>query len=334
VEELPIWLKECVEPSALAGIGLGRLANFPSVIDGSKMASRPMGEALTVPTFSGVEIFECVQNTVNICPAGANTAIPGNAALTVPDITAVTYATNGAASGTIIAPVNGVGYPAFITSDAENWNLAATDGILSVRINGQLFTANVGVGAATTAEAAIAAILAAGWPCMVVGVINAGAIDRIRISALGNFGVSTTMQAIVTAGTAGAVIFAAETGALRFGAGGVLNDMRSALAVNGAQLAGIKVGHRILPGSITLSATLAGAIADSMTDNRAGVLSNLLGTSVGTIVYATGVVRATWQANASGSAVNASFQALWPVDMYKPVRVNEHNGGEFAIRLL
>jgi hypothetical protein len=298
------------------------------------MSTRAMGEALVTPAFSGIELFECVPNRTNICPAGASTAIPGAAALTLPDITNVNYATAGAASGTIITPVNGVGYPAFITSDVENLNLAATDGVLSVRINGVLHTAAVGVGAATTAEVLIAAILAAGWPCMVVGVINGGAIDRIRLSALGNFGRSTTMQADVTAGTAGAVIFATETGVLRFGAGGVLNDMRSALALNGAQLAGIKVGHRILPGSVTLTATLAGPIADSMTDNRLGVLSNLLGTSVGTIVYATGIIRATWQANASGSAVNAAYKALWPVDLYKPARVNEHNGGEYAIRLL
>jgi hypothetical protein len=336
LEELPIWLKESVEPAALAGIGLGRLANFPSVIDGSKMAVRPMGEALQVPAFAGVEIFECIPNTQVVgIGSGASAAIPGAAALTIGDITNLNYATAGAASGTVGVPVNGLGYPAFLTSDAENYNLAATDGILSVRINGVLYTANVGVGGATTAEQVITAILAAGWPCGVSGVIVGGAIIHVRLSALACGGSSTTMQAVVTAGTAGAVIFAVETGALRFGYNGPLNDMRLGLAANGAQMPGIKVGHRVLPGSVTLTTTIAGPLADSATDNRAGILSNLAGTSLGTVNYVTGAVVMAWAGNVVNlTAVTARFRSLWPVDLFRPVRVNEHNGGQFAIRLL
>lgn len=335
IDELPVWLKESVEPAALAGIGLGRLANFPSVIDGSKMAVRPLGEVLQVPAFTGVELYECVPNSqVLATGTAAGLLLPGGAALTVGDVSDNTYATNTAASGGVIVPINGVGYPAFITSNQENFNLAAANGVLTVSINGVPYAAAPGAGAATTAEQVIAAIMAANWPCRVVGVIVAGAIDRVRLQALAVMGSSSTMQADVAAGTCGAVIFAAETGALRTGYGGPLNDMRNASALNGAQMPGIKVGHRILPGSVSVTTVIAGALVRTMTDNRLGVMSDILGTSVGTVVYATGAVTCTWAGNVAANPVTARFKSLWPVDLYKPVRVNEHNGGEFAIRLL
>jgi hypothetical protein len=335
LEEISIWLKSAAEPTALAGIGLGRLANYPAVLNGSKMSTRAMGEALVVPAFVGAELFEVVRQTQIIgIGTAASAAMPGVAALTQGVPAMDNYATAGAASGTVCTPINGVGYPAFITSNAENYNLAATDGVLSVVINGVTFTAAVGLGTATTAEAVLAAIHAANWPCRAVGIASvADGIDQVRLLAL-NPGRSSTMQAVVTAGTAGAVIFAAETGVVRFGWGGPLNDLRLGTAALGREVPGVKPQRRILPGSLVVTTTTAGG-ADSMTDNRLGVLSNLAGTSVGTIVYATGAITCTWAANvAAATNILARFGALIPLELSAPVRVNTHNGGEYAIRLL
>lgn len=333
LEELPRFLKEAVEPSALAGLGMGRLANFPSVIDGSKMGVKPLGEAYSTPSFSGVELFECVPNT-QIVGIGDNATLAfGAAALTIGDITAAGYATAGAASGTDCVPQGGVPYPAFITSDAENYNLAATDGVLSAVINGVTHTAAVGTGAATTAEQVIAAIRLANWPCQVVGVINTGAITQVRLLAL-NPGRSSTMQAVTTAGTAGAVIWATETNAVRYGWGGPLNDVRHATASHGREVPGIKPQRRVLPGSVDVSTTLTAAGAVSMVDDRAGVLADALGTSVGTINYATGALTMTFVGNvANATNIVANYKSLWPINLHEEVRVPEGQNLDLAIRL-
>lgn len=345
IDSLPMWLKESVEPTALAGLGLGRLANFPAVLDGSRMAFRPMGEALQTPTFVGCELFKVVRNTLQVgIGNAAATIIPGNVALAVPDPSVANYAVAGAAgapvlSGSVVVPNNGVGYPAQMYSNLENYNLAATTGVLTVNINGVNYTAAVGVGAATTAEAVIAAIQTANWPCRVTAVINAGAIDGFRLTTLDS-GAASFMAPGAGAGDAAAVIFAAEivlAAGARRGWGGPLNDGRAAsAAARKAQIPGARSQWRILPGSVTLRVNTAlGVLVDTVTDNRAGVLSNLAGTSLGTIAYATGATVCTWAAAPAALAlVTARFGALEPVDLAEPVRVSEINGGEFAIRLL
>jgi len=335
LDELSRWAKEAVEPAALAGIGLGRLANFPTIIDGRKNEVRALGEALVDPAYNGVELFECVPNTLTI-GIGSGAVSNFNAAALTQGVAAIAnYATAGAASGTVGTPPNCLAYPAFITSDAENYNLAATDGILTITINGVAHAVTVGVGAATTADQVVTALQAANLPAQVIPLASgAGAIDSFRVLAL-NPGRASTMQATVTAGTAGAVIFATETGALRFGYGPRLNDARMATAaIMGPNAwAGVKPQRRILPGSITLSH--ASAAADSMTDDRAGVLSNLAGTSVGTVTYATGEVTHNWAANVdNGVPVLARFRALWPVSLHEEVRLPERGVTQMAIRLL
>jgi hypothetical protein len=338
LDDLSAMLKESVEPSTLAGLGLGRLANFPAVIDGSQMGTKPLGEAYSTPAFSGVELFDVIHNSVQFAIGDGATAAFGAAALTIGDPAQDNYATAGAASGTDAAPQGAVGYPAFITSDTEAYNLAATDGILSVRINGVLFTASVGVGAATSAETVLAAIHAANWPCRAVGVASgADAIDQVRLLAL-NSGRASTMQAVITAGTAGAVIFATETGALRFGWGNPLNDVRNASQALGAQVPGVKAQRRVLPGSVVAS-TLIAAATVSMSDNRAGVLASVPAGHVGTIAYPTGVLTMTWGANVDNlAAITVGYKSLVPVDLFRPVRTpaTERPGTvlEMAIRLL
>lgn len=333
LDDLSMMLKEAVEPSTLAGIGLGRLANFPAVIDGSQMGTKPLGEAYSTPSFVGVDLFDVIHNSVQFAIGDGATAAFGAAALTVGDPTASTYANGGVASGTDAAPQGAIGYPAFLTSDAENYNLSTSDGILTVKINGVTYTASVGVGAATTAEQVLAAITAANWPCRSLALAG---ITTIRLLAL-NSGRASTMQAVVTAGTAGAVIFATETGALRYGWGNPLNDVRNASVALGAQLAGVKTQRLILPGSV-IASTLISTAAVSMSDNRLGVLASVPAAHVGTVNYSTGALTMTWGSNVDNlAAINVGFKALVPVDLYRPVRTpaTERAGTvvEMAIRL-
>jgi hypothetical protein len=39
LEEVSVWLKAAAEPNALAGLGLGRLANYPAILNGSRRLS-------------------------------------------------------------------------------------------------------------------------------------------------------------------------------------------------------------------------------------------------------------------------------------------------------
>jgi hypothetical protein len=342
LDELSRWAKEGVEPAALAGIGLGRLANFPTIIDGRKNEVRALGEALVDPAYNGIELFECVPNTLTIGIGSAAVSNFNNAALTQGDPALANYATAGAASGTVGTPVNCLAYPAFITTDVENWNLSgaalvAGGSVLTITVNGAAYAIPVGAGAATTTEQLAAFINAANVPVRCVSIATgAGATDQLRIMTL-NAGRAATISADTGADDCGSVIFATETNAVRYGYGAILNDARMATAANMGvnSWAGIKPQRRILPGSITLSTTLAAAAADSMTDDRGGVLSNLAGTSVGTVNYTTGLVTHNWAANvAAATDVVARFRALWPVNLHEEVSLPESGATQMAIRLL
>ena len=345
LDELPRWLKESVEPTALAGLGLGRMANFSAIIDGAKMGTKPLGEAYSTPTFAGVEIFECVPNTlvVGIGNAAA-TIIPGNVALTIGDPSAPGYAVAGVSgasvlSGSVVVPNHGTSYPAQVLSEVEAYNLSgaalvAGGSIVTVSINGAPFTAAVGAGAATTAETVIAAIQAANWPCRITAVINGGAIDSFRLTTL-DTGAASSLTLDGGADDCGSVLFASEiilAAGRRIGWGGPLNDARNMTAALGAPVPGVRPQRRILPGSVTLTTTTAVGVTVA-TDDRAGVLSDILGTSLGTINYTTGATVMTWIAAPAALAnVVATFKSLWPINLHDEVRCPE-TGMEIAIRL-
>jgi hypothetical protein len=327
LDELSRWAKEAVEPTALAGIGLGRLANFPTIIDGRKNEVRALGEALVDPAYSGVELFECVPQSTVFATGDAAALTFGQTALTQPILATANY---GTAAGTthsdaVLAPVGGQS-PAYVLSDTgvANFNLGATDGILTVIVNGTTFTVNVGTGAATTLANIVAAMTTSGIP-VITTLHNTNFILLSTVLP----GVTQSINVVNTAGTAGAVLFATNGGALRSGNGSAIGDM----SLTQSTTAGNKVQRRILPGSVQIDATVAG-VANQMTDDRAGVLADLAAAHAGTINYATGAITLTYTAAPAAAAINASWRALIPVELHREVRLPERTVTQMAIRLL
>jgi hypothetical protein len=327
-DEASRWLREAVEPAALAGLGLGRVANFPSYLDGSKMGVRPLGEAYSTPNFSGIELSEVIQNSAVLATGdGADLTIGGDA-LTVADRTHANYYNTTTDPDDAVAPV-GASAPAFLqtVADAGGINLAAVAGTIQIIVNGTTYTVNVGTATATTAEIIRTAVEASGAP--VNCAIEGG--DTCRIFTLNN-GVTASIS-VVTSATAlllftGAAQSSQVTTVYR-GDNGPLGDVANADVVNG-----VKVQRRILPGSVTVTATV-GAVGVTMTDNRAGVLVDPLGVDAGTINYVTGAITLTY-AVAPDNATNvlASWKVLKPVAFGDEVRVPEDFPLEMAIRLL
>ena len=326
LEEIPRWLKEAVEPGPgaafinLKGLGKGILANYPTHLDGSKRESNAIGGSAPIQPFSGADWFEVVNNTSQIGTGDAAETDFGQEVLTQGDPSADDYANTGS-DGLAVPVPQGAQTPAFVLSSAGNFNLSATDGLLTIIVNGASFTVNVGVGAATTPEAVVAAIVAAGVP-VAAYVNDPGVGDEVLLLTLG-VGASQTIQVSRPAGSAGATIFPAAAATARTGNGGPLNDNR-------ASSTGLKSQRRVLPTSVVVTTTIASATV-TLTDDGAGVLDDGTGTHTGTIDYVTGAVNIDYgTAPDNGAAVTASYKVLSPLNLTDPVRV-PRTGKEVAV---
>lgn len=304
LEEVPRWLKASVEPVALKGLGLGKLANFPSFLAGED-----------IPNFEGVSIWKVVHNTAVLATGDGADVTFGNDVLTQPDRTHADYYNTSTDPDDAVAPV-GASAPAFLQSIADGGgiNLAAVAGVIELIVNGTTYSVNVGVATATTAEIIRTAVHAANVPVDVA--IEAG--DTIRLLTL-NDGIGSTIS-VVTSATAlliftGAAQSSQVTTVYR-GDNGPLNVTDNTEVVSGG-----KPQRRILPGSVTVTATV-GAATVTMSDNGAGVLVDLLGVDAGTIAYATGIITLTYAvAPDNATSVTAQWKVLKVLDLTLPARI-------------
>jgi hypothetical protein len=321
LDEIPRWLKEAVEPSVLKGLGLGRLVNFPSFLDGVGLSSNPIGQAPTIGTFAGVSVYRVVPQTATVAEAVVTTF--GSVALTENDRTHADYFNTTTDPDDPPAPV-GAQAPAFLQTvvDAAGLNLSATTGVLTFRVNGVLYTVTGLTGTTTLAEDIRDAIADAGVPVDLQ--VEGG--DTLRIFAPGN-GVTANIEAVVVAGDVGTTLFtgagqSSQPNVLYQGKGGPLGVMDNLEVVGG-----FKPQRRILPLSVTVAVD-----AITMTDDGAGALSDVGGTNTGTIAYATGALAVTL-AGASTAAPVATWKALKALPLHEPVRVPASQRLEIAIGL-
>jgi hypothetical protein len=317
LEEIPRWLKESVEPIALKGLGLGRLANYPGFLSGEQITS-----------FAGVNIWHVVPQTAILAVGDGAVTDIGQEALTVGDRAHANYFNTTTDPDDPVAP-RGASSPAFlqtISDGAGDFALTATTGILTLRINGTLFTIT-GLIDETSTEL-VARLNAFGIPADIVD----GATNTVvRIFAHGN-GITSNIEAVTVAGDAGTVLFtgagaSSQPNVQYKGTNGPLGVMDNTEVVNSG-----KPQRRILPGSVSVAATI-GAAAVTVTDNSAGVLDDGTATHTGTINYATGAIDIDY-GTAPDNATNvvASWKVLKALDLTKPVRVPA-TGMEVAIQL-
>lgn len=330
LDEVPRWLKEAVEkdgseagsPIDLKGLGLGILANYPVFLDGRGRESNAIGNNAPIQTFNGVDILEVRKYTVELSLGDGSETDFGQEALTQPDKSLNDFANTGSDGSAPPAPRGGqVG--AFIVSDADTHNLSATDGILTIIVNGVSFAVTVGTGAAVTAEALVASINAAGVP--VDAVANDIAGDGLLLLITLAPGAAQTIQVDTTAGTAGAVIFAAAGNAVHVGKNGPLNAVETSSD-------GLRPQRRILPGTITVTA--GGVIlTDTLSSGNLGTLSSAQDASSGSINYLTGAIDIDFiTAPANTVPVTATFKAMTPLVLSEQVRI-PRGGKELAILL-
>ena len=320
-DEISRWLKEAVEPSALKGIGLGRLVNYPSFLDGNGLSSNPIGQAPAIGTFAGVAAWRVVPQTAII--SGTVVTTFGNAVLTEDDRTHANFFNTTTDPDDPPVPTGASG-PAFLQTiaDGAGINLAGTSGVLTIRVNGTLYTVTGIDGGTETAESIRDAILAAGVP---VDAQVEGA-DTLRLFAPGR-GVTSNIEAVAVSGDVATTLFtgssqSSQPNVLYKGVGGPLGVMDN-LEVVGAS----KPQRRILPLSVTVSVD-----AITMTDDGAGVISDVGGTNTGTIDYDTGVITVTL-AGASTGAATATWKALKALPLHEPVRVPGNQQMEVALSL-
>jgi hypothetical protein len=329
LDEIPRWLKESVEPAVLKGLGLGRLVNFPSFLDGRGLSSNPIGQAPVIGTFNGVEVTRVVPQTAVLTLGDGAVTDFGGEALTTADRTHANYFNTTTDPDDPVAPRGATG-PAFLQTlaDGGGFDLHLTSGILTLRVNGVLFTVTGLTGTTETAELIRDAITAAGVPvdCQVEGG------DTLRIFAPGN-GVTANIEAVAVAGDVATALFtgasqSSQPNVLYTGTNGPLGVMDNLEVVGG-----VKPQKRILPGSVVVTATV-GAATVTITDDGAGVLSDVGGTNTGTINYATGAIDLNY-ATAPDNATNVTvtWKALKELKLHEPVRVPS-SGMELALRLL
>lgn len=326
LNEVSRWLKEAVEPTSpidLKGLGLGILANYPTLLHGRGRTSNAIGNNAPVANFNGVDLFKVVQHTLTIGVGDAAELDFGNEALTIGDPAANNYGNVGSDGLAVPVPA-GAATPAFVLSNADGggFNLAATSGVLTINVDGVSYAVTVGTGTSVSAEAIVAAILDAAVPVMAHH--NApGAGDEVLVTGVG-IGASHTLQIDRSAGSAGAVIFPAAAATLRQGKGGPLNSLE---AVSQAP----RLQRRILPGSISVVAGAVTGVDATITTGSTGVIAGA-GVS-GTINYASGVIDLDYVAAPGAAApVNATFKALVPLDLHAQVKV-PRGGLEVALIL-
>jgi hypothetical protein len=320
--ELPQILLEAATRRGLTNDGYGVLANFPAFVDGRKTQSRPIGENLSTAQPASVSLFKAVSQTaVFQLGDGAVTAWL-DAALTQPILATAAYGIAGATthSDDTLAPRGGRS-PAFVSSDTgvANFNLGATDGILTVIVNGTTFTVTVGTGAATTLANIVAAMTTSGIP-VITTLHNTNFILLSTPAA----GISQTLEVVNTAGTAGAVLFATNGGAQRSGNGSPIGQMDNSDVVQG-----MKPQRRILPGSMSLATTMAAEVVTSVDTHTAGGNTGVIAgsnaaataTVAGTVNYVTGNVEFDTVGDApdNATAVNLTYKALIPIDLAEEV---------------
>lgn len=316
LDELSRWLREGVESTALKGLGRGRVANYPGNITGEQLDD-----------FAGVTIYQVVPQTVVLATGDGSAVAIGNEALTDGDRASANYFNTTTDPDDAVAPV-GASAPAFlqtISDGAGDFALSATSGILTLRINGELFTVT-GLVDETSTEL-VARLNAFGLPADIVD----GAVNTVvRIFAPGN-GVTSNIEAVTVAGDAGTVLFtgagaSSQPNVLYTGTNGPLGVMDNTEATNGT-----KPQRRLLPGSLTLTTTISSATSTATAD-AAGVITGADITS-GSVDHATGVITTTWStAPDNAAAVTASYKALRPLNLTDPARIPP-GGMELALLL-
>lgn len=322
LDELSGFAHEAAEPTSLAGIGLGRLANFSAIVDGAKMGTKPLGETYSTPAYTGVNLFDVIRNSAVLATGDTADVTFGADALTENDRTHADYYNTSTDPDDAVAPVGGSA-PAFLQTIADGGgiNLAAGSGAFILNVNGVAYTVTVGTGGAVTVEDLQEDVHNSGAP---VSTAIEGD-DTLRIFTLAN-GVSQNIS--VTTSTAAVIIFtgaaqSSQVTTVYSGDNGPLGNVSNGDA---AVTGGVKLQRRILPGSVVVTATLA-AGAVELTDDRAGVLSDLTGAHVGTIAYATGAITLTFAAAPTATPVNAVWKCLMPVDLSSEVRLPEGSIG-------
>ncbi len=319
LDEVSRWLKEAVEPVTLKGLGLGRLVNYPSFLDGSGLSSNPIGQAPDIGTFAGVTVSRVIPQTAIVGEAAVTTF--GSDALTDGDRASANYFNTTTDPDDDVIPV-GATAPAFLQTIADgggDFALTATSGILTIRINGTLFTMTGLIDENSTEL--VLRLGAFGIPADIVD----GAVNTVvRIFAPGN-GVTANIEAVAVAGDAATVLFTGAAASrqpnfLYQGKGGPLGNLDNLEVVGGA-----KPQRRILPLSVTISVD-----AIVMTDDGAGVISDVGGTNTGTIDYDTGALAVTL-AGASTLAPTATWKVLKTLVLHEPVRVPASQSLEIAI---
>lgn len=313
--EVARWAKEAVEPNSpfdLKGLGLGILANFPIFLHGRGRESNAIGNNAPIQAYSGLDLFKVIQHTLQIGVGDAAETDFGNEALTQGDPAANDYGNTGSDGEAIPVPT-GAATPAFVLSNADGggFNLSATDGILTIIVDGVSYAVNVGIDTTTTIENLVAAILDTGVPVMAHH-NDIGVGDELLLTTAA-VGASHTIQIDRTAGSAGATVFPAAAATLRQGKGGSLNSLE-------AVSDGVRAQRRVLPGTISATDSSVTGVDGTITSGNTGVIA---GTGItGTINYLTGVVDLDFTAApANLAAVNVTFSALVPLVLSDQVKV-------------
>jgi len=338
LEEVPQWLQEAATPRGLgsANRGYGIEANFPTFLDGTRRAVNLIGNdtGIGVTAYSGTSVYKCIRNTQYLGTGDAAATTFGSTALTQPDLALANWANAGSNPANVPAPVGGQ-TPAWTMSDtgAGNYNLSATDGLITITVNGVAYVANPGTGTTTTIAQVRTAIALSGAP-VGTALLNT---NFILVYTLG-LGSSQTLLISSTAGTAGAVVFATQGGTTYRGNGGPLND-QSAEGVNSS---GVRPTHLLLPGSVSIACTMG---AEVVTATDSTIATGTTGTATGqnaagtatmtaTLNYATGAVALTTAGDAPDNAteVTSTHKSLVELDLNEPARVPV-GGMEIAVIL-
>lgn len=307
LEEISGWLREAVEPLALKGLGIGRVANFPANLTGERITG-----------FSGASFFRVIPQTAVMTLADGTAVNFGSVALTEDDRTHADYFNTTTDPDDPVAP-RGATAPAFLQSlvDGGGFDLQATNGNLTIKVNGTTYsiTSTVLQGAAVTVEIIRDLLTAAGWP---VDIQIEGA-DTLRIFAPGN-GVTANILGVAVTGDVGTALFtgasqSSQPNVTYTGKNGPLGVMDNTEVVGSG-----KPQRRILPGSVEVSATVSGSTV-TLTDDGLGVLSS--GAHTGTINYETGAISVTFgTAPTNATNVTAKWKALKVLILTDPARLS------------
>jgi hypothetical protein len=320
--------------------GLGRAVNFPAHFHGEQMGHQLIGDAAyQTPNYSGTDLYEAIAQRAVLGTGDGSETDFGNEALTDGDPTSANFFNTTTDPGDPVEPRGGKA-AAFLQTlaDGGGFNLSGTSGILTFRVNGMLFTVTGLTGGAVTAENLRDAILAIGAPVSLH--IEGG--DTLRIIAPG-LGITSNVEAVMVTGDVAELLFtgasqSSQPNVMYKGTNGPLGQMD-----NSDVMSGLKPQRRILPGSISVTATI-GAEAVVATDTHdggdlaTGTLSgqNAAGTKTitGTIDYATGVIDLDLSAAADNATdVLVTWKALVPLNLEEPVRISPNVGRNYALIL-